>query len=510
MSGFVSLVGAGPGDPGLLTRKGEERIRSAEVVVHDALVSPPIVAMASATAEVLHRRQIGDGSQEAITAYLVERGLEGRRVVRLKGGDPFVFGRGAEEAESLAAAGITFEIVPGVTAGIAAAAYAGIPLTHRAFASDVTFVTGHEDPSKPDSSIQWDRIVRSGGTLVVFMGVRRLPRVVEKLIEVGADAKTPVAVIQWGTTPMQRTVEGVLSNIVARIAEAGLDHPALVVIGKVVSLRDRLAWFDRRPLWGRRVLVTRARSQAPSLTAALRDVGAGVVGFPVLEFGPPSSTEALDRSIHDLQLGGLYDWVVFTSANAVIAFWDAVTARGLDLRCFSGTRIACVGPATAEALRARSINADLVPAQYSAEALVGALVTAGDIPAKRFLFPRAEVARNTVVEGLKKHGGVVDVVPVYATRKPDASVESAIQHVEVVDTITFTSPSAVRNLQAMLGDRSQELLTDRLRVAIGPITAQALEKAGLPAQIVAEESSVGGLVTAIVAAVETAEPATAD
>lgn len=498
-AGFVSLVGAGPGDPGLLTRKADRRIAEADVIVHDALVPLALLAGAAEGAEVLHRQQVGEGTQSDLNRFMIRQARRGRRVVRLKGGDPFVFGRGGEEAAALAEAGVDFEIVPGVSAGVAVAAYAGIPLTHRGISSDVTFVTGHEDPSKPDTSIDWNRIVRTGGTLVVFMGVRRLGQVVDRLLEAGAGIDTPACVIEWGTTPMQRIVEGALSDIVERAKQARVDHPAIVVIGRVVSLRHSLAWFDRRPLWGRRVLVTRAKEQAPALVQALRDKGAGVIALPVLAFTKPESEGFLHHAIDELREGDTYDWVLFTSANGARFLHRALWDRGLDLRVLGRCRVACIGPATAEALEERGIRADLIPAEFRAEGLLEALEAAGGIRGQRFLIPRAEVAREVLPDTLRAKGGIVDVVPTYRTIRPKTPWEVAQHHVRLADTVTFTSPSSVRNLLAMLGDGGRELLAERTLACIGPITSRALKAEGLePQPIVARSYTADGLVEAIV------------
>lgn len=496
-AGLVSLVGAGPGDPGLLTRKAVARLEQADVVVHDELVSAGILALVRPGAEVVHRREIGDGSQDALNQHLVRLSRRGKTVVRLKGGDPFLFGRGAEEAEVLAAAGIPWDVVPGVSAGLAVAAYAGIPLTHRKYASQVIFVTGHEDPGKQDAAIAWDRVVRAGGTLVVFMAVRRLPDVVLELRKAGAEAQTPVAVIEWGTTPRQRTVVGDLSDIVDLAQSQGLDHPALVVVGAVVKLRERLAWFDRRPLWGRRVLVTRAPDQAPALVESLRDVGAGVLQLPVLEFQPPESVAPVEQAITDLRTGA-FDWVVFTSKNGVDTFVAALHARGYDLRVFGRAKVACIGPATAEALRKHGIVADLVPKDFRSEGLRDALLAGRGVRGQRFLLLRAEVGRDVLPDTLREAGAIVDLVATYRTVRPGLSGDRARQHIELSDTVTFTSPSSLENLLAMLGERGEDLLAQRTLACIGPITAQALAARGLTATITARVATVAGLVDALV------------
>jgi uroporphyrinogen III methyltransferase/synthase len=505
---LVSLVGAGPGDPGLVTRKAEQRLASADVVVYDALVSPAVLQMAKPTAELICRKDIHDGRQAAINAFLIDRARNGQRVVRLKGGDPFLFGRGGEEAEALARAAVPFEVVPGVSAGLAVPAYAGIPVTHRSLASDVTFVTGHEDPDKADSPVEWDRIVRNGGTIVIFMGVRRLPEVVAGLRAAGAGARLPVAVIEWGTTPRQKTVDGVLEDIVERVTAAGIDHPALTVVGRVVSLRRDLAWFDRRPLWGERVLVTRAREQASPLVEALRDAGSGVLLMPVLAFEPPSDPAMLLDTVASLARGERYDTVIFTSANGVRFFFQALKARRLDLRTLHGARVASIGPVTAEALEAAGIISDVVPEEFRAEDLFRVLGAAGGVRGKRFLLLRAEVARNVLPDSLREAGGIVDVVPCYRTIMPQVDRESARRHVELASVVTFTSPSSVQNLCKMLGEDAPALLAGKRLGVIGPITARSLEERGLTAHVQAAEYTTRGLVDALIADADARKVAT--
>jgi uroporphyrinogen III methyltransferase/synthase len=333
---------------------------------------------------------------------------------------------------------------------------------------------------------------------VVFMGVRRLREVMERLAQCGVDSETPVAVIEWGTTPMQRTVVGTVGCIVERVEEKGLDHPALTVVGRVVELRSELAWFDRRPLWKRRVLVTRAASQAPELVEALREVGAGVITLPSIILAPPSNTDLLDSAIDELDEGERFDWTLFTSVNAVQHFFKALEERKLDLRVFGRARIACIGPSTAAALKTFGINADLVPEDHRAEGLLKALPEENVIRGKRFLFPRAEVARDIIPDRLRAAGGIVDLVPVYRTLRPKVPVETAKHHVAMADTVTFTSPSSVNNLVAMLGEDGPEILSEKTLAAIGPITAKAIQSHGLTTHITARVSTVQGLVDAIV------------
>ncbi len=496
--GLVSLVGAGPGDPGLVTRKAELRMRQADVILYDSLVSQAVMQLAGPRAELVARRDLLDGRQATINAFLIERARQGARVVRLKGGDPFVFGRGAEEAEALARAGIPFEVVPGVSAGIAVPAYAGIPVTHRALASDVTFITGHEDPEKEDSPIEWDRIVRTGGTLVMFMSVRRLEEVVAALSRAGASPRLPCAVIEWGTMPIQRTVDGALEEIVARVRDAGVDHPALFVAGKVVSLRHQIAWFDRRPLFGQRVLVTRARDQAPPLVEALREVGAGVIMLPVLAFQGPTDPSPLANILDALHKGERMDWAIFTSANGVHAFADALRRRRLDVRVLHGAKIACVGPVTAEAIAGLSLIADELPEESRADDLFRVVGGADGVRGKRFALFRAEVARNVLPDALRDAGGQVDIIPCYRTVLPPVEKDVAVRHVEMSTIVTFTSPSSVANLCRLLGDDANTLLASRVRACIGPITAQALTDRGLPPHVTAREYTSQGLVDALV------------
>ncbi|HWP34573.1 MAG TPA: uroporphyrinogen-III C-methyltransferase, partial [Thermodesulfobacteriota bacterium] len=371
--GTVYLIGAGPGDPGLLTLRGAECLARADVVVYDYLASPLLLRHAREDAERVYVGKRGGGErteQAAITALLIERARAGRTVARLKGGDPFIFGRGGEEAEALAAAGIPFEIVPGVTSAIAAPAYAGIPLTHRELASSVAFVTGHEDPAKAAPAVDWARLATGADTLVLLMGVRTLPDVVARLLAHGRPPATPVAVIRWGTTPEQETVVGTLADIVARVEARGLAPPALAVVGEVVRLRERLAWFEAKPLFGRRIVVTRAREQASELARTLRELGALPIECPTIALEPPESWAALDAALDRL---GEYDWVVFTSASGVRFFLERLRTRGRDVRALGRARICAIGPATAEAVAALGLAVDAVPAEYVAEGVVEAL-----------------------------------------------------------------------------------------------------------------------------------------
>lgn len=509
MSGFVSLVGAGPGDPGLITVTGLDRIERADVIVYDRLIPPSLLDHAREGAELIYVGKTPEGErthitavstdQETINRVLVKKGREGKQVVRLKGGDPFVFGHGGEEAEALRDAGIAFEVVPGITSAVAVPAYAGIPLTHRGIASCFVVVPGHEDPSKDETSIDWDGLARAD-TLVLLMGVRTLPQIVARLISAGRPPPTPVAVIQQGTTPDQKTVVGTLGDIAQRVEDEGVAPPAITVVGDVVRLRDTISWFAQtggdRPLFGKRVLITRTRKQAGALAELLAAEGAIPVELPSIEIEPVTDDGALAAAIDALASGG-YAWTVFTSANAVDVLFEALRTRRRDARAFGGTNVAAIGPATAEALATRGIVADAVPGEYVAERVVDALkphVSPGD----RILIPRAAEARAELPEGLRALGAEVDEVSLYRAVVPGEAPPEALQALREgrIDIATFTSSSTVRNLVSMLnGDTA--VLNRALIACIGPITALTAEELGLKPDIVAKEYTVPGLVAAL-------------
>ncbi len=360
-SGFVSLIGAGPGDPDLLTLRGAEALASADVVVYDYLANPALLVHAPPGAERIYvGKKAGSHtlSQDEISALLVKFALAGQRVARLKGGDPFVFGRGGEEALALVEAGVSFEVVPGVTSAVAAPAYAGIPVTHRGLASSFAVITGHEDPTKEESAVDWPRLATGVDTLVFLMGVGNLPRIVEQLLAHGRPADTPVALVRWGTMPDQQTVSGTLVDITEKVKAAGLRPPAVTVVGPVAELREHLCWFEKRPLFGQRVLVTRTRQQASALSAQLRALGAEAIELPTIRIAPPEDWAPLDATIATL---AVFDWIVFTSVNGVGHFWARLEAAGLDARALHGVRLAAIGPATAAELEARGLRADYVP-----------------------------------------------------------------------------------------------------------------------------------------------------
>jgi uroporphyrinogen III methyltransferase/synthase len=500
--GTVYLVGAGPGDPGLLTVRARDLLDSCDAVVYDALVNPALVSDVGAPREhggTAERHFVGkrggDGGsarQDDINALLVRLGREGKRVVRLKGGDPFVFGRGSEEAQALAEAGVPFEVVPGVTAGIAAPAYAGIPVTHRAVATSVTFVTGHEDPEKEATQTDWHALARAGGTIVLYMGVKRLPTIAAALVAGGLPVDTPAAAVQWGTYGRQRTVVATLQTLAERAAAEGVEAPVITVIGPAVALRDEIAWFDRRPLFGRRIVVTRARAQSGTLAERLRALGADVIEAPATRV-EPLDQGPLRRAVARL---AEYQWAVFTSQNAVALFWEALRSEGRDARALAGVKVCAVGPATAEALLARGIAVDVQPERFVAEGLLDALAGRGDLQAARVLYAAAQGARDVLPEGLAAMGADVDVVPAYRS-VPDAegaAVLRAALERGAVDLVTFTSASAVRGYVEAAG---AALAARAPAASIGPVTSAAARAAGIDVEREAGESTIAGLVRAV-------------
>jgi uroporphyrinogen III methyltransferase/synthase len=499
-TGKVYLIGAGPGDPGLITVKGLECLKGADVVIDDYLANPALLEGLDATVERIHvgkRHGSHLYSQEQINEMLVTHARAGRIVARLKGGDPFIFGRGGEEAAALAAAGVPFEVVPGVTAATAVAAYAGIPLTHRGMNASVTFVTGQETPGRKETLIHWDDLGRAGGTLVFFMGVKSLEAITARLIDAGRDPDTPTAVIHWGTLPAQRTVAGRLGDIARKVAEAGLEPPALTVVGDVVSLRDRINWFESLPLFGRRVLVTRAAGQQGALAHALAARGAEVVGVPTIRIAPPEDPGPLDDAVQRL---AEFHWVVLTSANGVEAFFSRLAAAGRDARALAGIRVAVVGAETARALAARGIEADLVPPRSRAEGLAEALLEEG-VRGQRVLLAQAAGARRVLPELLTREGVTVTVVPAYRTVAPDPEgVDLAALERAPLDWATFTSASTVRGLRGLLGaERFARVLAGCRIAVIGPVTAEAAREAGLAVHLQPEGPSIHQLVDAICA-----------
>jgi uroporphyrinogen III methyltransferase/synthase len=495
--GRVYLVGGGPGDPRLLTLRGKECLERADLVVYDRLVDPALLDLAPAGAERIYVGKQADRHamrQEEINRLLVERGQAGQRVVRLKGGDPFVFGRGGEEAAALAAAGVPFEVVPGVTSAVAVPAYAGIPVTHRELTSSFAVITGHEDPERAESRLDWAQLATGIGTLVFLMGVGSLEGIAHQLIAHGRSPTTPVAVIEWGTRPTQRTVVATLADVADAVQRAGLGPPAITVVGEVVGLRATLRWFDRQPLFGKRVLITRTREQAGTLAAQLRERGALPIELPTIRTEPPVDWAAVDDALDRL---ASFAWVVFTSANGVRYFCERLWTRGQDLRALHQARVAAIGPATAEALAQWRLRADLVPTAYVAEAVIAALAPRLE-PGQAVLLPRAEAVREALAAGLAAAGARVEEVAVYRTG-PDGDAERARELLASgqVDVVTFTSSSTAQNLVALLGDQAPTLLAPVRIASIGPITSATARDLGLKVTIEASEHTIPGLVAAL-------------
>ncbi|GAC1649105.1 MAG: uroporphyrinogen-III C-methyltransferase [Herpetosiphon sp.] len=500
--GMVSLVGAGPGDPGLLTVKGMERLQACDVVVYDYLANPRLLDYCPASVERIYvgkqaaRHTL---SQDELNDLLVQLARQGKQVVRLKGGDPFIFGRGGEEAEVLEQAGIPWEVIPGITSGIAAPAYAGIPVTHRDFASSVAFITGHEDPTRPTGRINWSGLATGVDTLVFYMGIGNLSVISAELIRHGRSPTTPVAVIRWGTHPTQSTVTGTLASIADDVQRAGLKPPAITVVGDVVAVRQHLRWFDNGPLWGKRIIVTRAREQASALSTRLRALGADPIEYPVIAFAPPLDQAPLDAAVDRLQD---YDWIIFTSVNGVRFFVERLHAMGRHVTELAGHQIGAIGPATAAEAGRHGIEPTFMPDEFVAEAVIAQI---GDVAGRRILLPRADIAREALVTGLTDRGAVVTSVVAYRTILGDSDVPVAEQlRAGAIDAITFTSSSTVNNFVLKLAAGGitpadlPQLLAAVTIAAIGPITAQTARAAGLHVDIEAEHYTIDGLVEALV------------
>lgn len=499
--GKVYLIGAGPGDPGLLTLKGKACLETADVVVYDRLASDRLLGFARPGAEMVY---VGKESshhamkQDDINALLVRLAGEGKVVARLKGGDPFVFGRGGEEADELRQHGLAFEVVPGVTSAIAAPAYAGIPVTHRGVASSFAVITGHEDPRKAVSAIRWDKLATATDTLLFLMGMENLPAIVEQLLANGRAPETPVALVRWGTTVRQEVLVATLATVAARVEETGFASPAVILVGEVANLRETLSWFEQQPLFGKKVVVTRARAQASKLSERLAELGAEPVEFPVIKVGPPEDEDKLSQAARQV---GAYDWVVFTSANGVEAFFQALRKQGGDARSIGCTKVAAIGSETAEALARQGIRADLVPREFRAEGMLAAFPE--ELAGQRVLVARAAEAREVLIEELRRRGAEVDEVAAYRTVMGEGGerAEELTRSLEngEVDAVTFTSSSTVKNLVALLGGQEQavRLLKGVTLASIGPITSATARKMGLAVDVEAHEYTVAGLVEAL-------------
>ncbi len=493
--GIVYLVGAGPGDPGLMTRRSLELIAGADAILYDRLIPANALEGARPGCDLRYvGKEPGNAAmaQEDIDALLVELGSQGLNVVRLKGGDPFVFGRGGEEAEALAKAGVAFEVVPGVTSGVAAPAYAGMPVTHRDAASAVAFVTGHEDPAKSHSALDWDALAAFPGTLVLYMGMKNLPLISERLVSAGRPPAEPAAVIQRGTMPGQRTVTATLADIAERVAEAGLRPPAITVIGPAAALHDRLAWLERRPLHGRRVAVTRARAQASGLAARLHTLGAEVVEAPAIRIEPRPVEGEVEQMAAEI---GAYALVILTSPNGATLLMDALAAVGHDARALAGATVAAIGPGTAREFERHGIRADVVPPRSVAESLVEALAGV-PVEGRRVLVARAAEARDVLPAALRERGAEVDVVALYDTVAEPLD-DAQLEDLAGADYVTFTSSSTVRFLLDAVGS-PDGLPADGRLVSIGPVTSATAREHGLTVHVEAERHDIDGLVEALV------------
>ncbi len=498
--GTVYLVGSGPGDPGLITVKALEKIRQADAIIYDYLAGQEFLKEARPDAELIYVGKTGKEhtlEQMDINKLLVEKATQHECVVRLKGGDPYVFGRGAEEAEELVEAGIPFEIVPGVTSAVAAPAYAGIPVTHRDHASMVTFVTGHENPNKDQSSIDWRNLAKSSGSLVFLMGVKNLEIIASSLIANGMKPDTPAALVRWGTTPDQSSFLSSLAEIAAEAVSRKFKAPAVLIVGSVASLKPRLDWYEKKPLFGKRVLITRSREQSKKMAERILAQGGKPILFPTIQIKDPADFFALDMAISEI---GKYDWVVFTSVNGVEAFFRRFFSREHDIRELVGPKFGAIGPVTAEAIRKHGIKVELLGEQFVAEGVLEALNKEG-VKGKSFLIPRAEKARNILPEGIVKRGGSVDLVTVYRTDLPDiADVDSIRQALAngKVDVITFTSSSTVSHFAELIGKSYlADLIRGKTLASIGPVTSQTIRDIGLEPTIEANEYTIDGLLKAI-------------
>ena len=498
-TGKVYLIGAGPGDPGLLTLKGKRCLEEAEVVIYDYLVDQRILAYARPGAELIYVGKKSGGEaipQAEINQLMLERAGNGQVVARLKGGDPFLFGRGGEEAEELAAANLPFEIVPGITSALAVPAYAGIPVSHREYASAVAIVSGHKEVWDTAPHLNWATLAGVGGTLVFLMGTRQLRNNMARLIHHGLPASTPVALIRWGTRPDQEVLTGTVGTIAELAAERRFEPPAIAVVGEVVRLRERLRWFETKPLFGRRIVVTRPQAQASGFVELLEQQGAEVVLFPTIETVPLASYEPLDTALTEI---AAYDWLIFTSVNGVHYFFARLRARQQDIRSLGGVRIAAIGSETARAVEATHLRVDAMPAEYRAEALVTVL---GEVNGQRILLPRAAEAREVLPRELRNLGARVDEIAVYQTVRPQAARTqelSALLKAGKIDLVTFTSSSTVRNFVALVPNDEVSALLGRTRIGcIGPITADTTREFGLQVAIQPSTYTIPAFATAIV------------
>ncbi len=498
-SSIVYLVGAGPGDPKLITLKGLECIKKADVLVYDRLVNSQLLSYVRPDAELIFVGKSPDRhalSQEKINEVLVNKAKTGKIVTRLKGGDPFVFGRGGEEAESLFNNGIPFEIIPGITSAVAVPAYAGIPVTHRNLTSSFNVITGHEDPAKDISSINFDKLAPGSGTLIFLMGMGNLSLIVDRLVEHGRPSDTPIALIHRGTTPEQKILVGELGNIVAKAEEANLKPPSVIVVGEVVKLRDKLKWFEKKPLFGKRILVTRSREQASILSEKIIDLGGEPFEFPTIKIVPPDDYSKVDTAIEKINQ---YEWIIFTSINGVQHFFKRLRYLNKDIRQLIGIKLCAIGCKTKEELESSGLIVDYTPGEYRAEAIVEGFKNE-NVSGKRILLPRADIAREVLSQELKEMGAFVDDIAMYKTIPGDVNVgflKELLQN-KMIDIITFTSSSTVRNLVEMLDSKDLTKLLDGVCAAsIGPVTTAAAQEFRIKVDIEASEYTIDGLLKAI-------------
>lgn len=498
--GAVYLVGAGPGDVGLLTMRGGELLGRAEVVIYDALVNPDLLKLAPRDCELIYAGKRADSHampQAKLNRLLAEKARQGRTVVRLKGGDPYVFGRGGEEAESLRQAGVRFEVVPGVSSIVAAANYAGIPITHRDFCSGFAVITGHEDPMKPSSGVDWAAFAKMPGTKIILMGTERMAWIAEKLIACGMKPSTPTGMVRWGTTGRQQVLTGALNNIADQATQTGFQAPTIAVIGEVVGLRQKLNWFEERPLFGQRTVITRTREQASRLSCRLRELGAEVLEIPIIKIEPPTRKEILAEALASL---GEYDWLVFTSPNGVTAFFDYFFRAFDDLRALGNLRIAAVGPATAEKIEAMHLRVDAMPKKYLTSELVAAIEAVESVENLKILLARAEIANPELPQKLTARRAIVDDVPIYQTlpEKEDRNGAAARLWKEGADWVTFSSSSTVQHFHQRFDLARLKAKYPHLKFAsIGPETSKALTELGEQPNVEATEHTIDGLASAM-------------
>ena len=500
-AGCCYLVGAGPGDPGLLTLRAKECLEKAEIVFYDYLSNPAFLAYAPTTAKTTYVGKISGRHalpQEEINQCLVEATRSGKQVVRLKGGDPFLFGRGGEEAEALAEAGLPFEVIPGITSPIAGAAYAGIPVTHRANNSQVTFFTGHQDPSKESSSIDYHQLAKTPGTKVMLMGIERLEAITTSLQEGGMDPQTPVILVRWATTSRQESLEGTLATIASLAQAKNFRAPAIAIFGEVVSLRQKLSWFEKKPLLGKKIIVTRTRKQSSSLLQGLQQLGADAYEIPTIKIVPPTTKEEKATFQEIITYAHHYDWIIFTSPNAVEIFMESFFEKHQDARELGHAQIAAIGPSTAAKIHSYHLGVNLMPTEYVAESLLKAFEEI-NVENLRILLPRAAGARELLATALEEKGAIVDDVPIYQTLPETEDITGGVTRLmeEGADMITFTSGSTAKNFVALMKELGHPIPSSLAIASIGPVTSQTLEGEGLPPTVEAQEHHIPGLLAAI-------------